>query len=73
MPFGDVTDVPLPMNFDMVPGLVFGRTALGHDFIPFLSIIELRVDAQNQPVVVKLFMMDQLSNAIFGFGFIHSQ
>ena len=72
MPFGDVTDAFLPMNFDMVPGLIFWGTALGHDFIPFLSIIELRIDTQHHPMVVKLFMMDQLSHTKFGFGFLHS-
>ncbi len=73
MPFGNVTDTFLTMNLDMVPGLVFGWTALGHDFIPFLGIIEFRVDPQHHPMVVKLFMMDQLSYTKFGFGFPHDQ
>ena len=45
MPFGDVTHVFLAMHLDMVPGLIFGRPAAGHGFIPLISVIEFRVDS----------------------------
>jgi len=71
VPFRDVTHVFLPMNFDVVPRLVFGRTAPRHDFIPFAGAVEFRIDSQNHPVVIELFMMDQLTDAKFRFGFLH--
>jgi len=55
----------------MVPGLVFGGAALGHNFIPFIGIIEFRVDTQHDPMIVKFFMMDQLTDTKLGLGFSH--
>ena len=73
MPFGDVTNIVLAMDFDMIPRLIFWGTALGHDFIPFLSITKLQINTQHYPMIVKLFMVDQLPHTEFRFEFFHDQ
>ena len=71
MPFGNVAHAFLTMHLDMVPGLLFGRAAAGHDFIPLIGVVEFRVDTQNHPVVIEFFVMDQLSDTEFRFRFLH--
>ena len=58
MPFSDIANIFLPVYFDVVPGLIFRRTASRHYFIPLFSIFEFRIDAQHDSVVIKLFMAD---------------
>ncbi len=73
MPFGDVTQISLTMNFDMVPGFIFWGTAPRHGIIPFIGIIEFRIDRQDHPMIIKLQVMDQLSDTKFRLGFLHYQ
>lgn len=72
MPFRDVTHAFLPMNLNVVPRLIFGRTALRHDFIPFVGAVECQIDSQNHPVVIELFVMDPLTDTKFRLGILHS-
>lgn len=72
MSFRNIANAFLAENLDMVPGLIFGRTALGHGFIPFLGTVEFGVDTQNHPVIIEFFVVDQLPHAKFGSGFLHN-
>lgn len=71
MSFGDVAHAFLGMHLDMVPGSIFGRATACHGFIPLIGVVEFRVDPQDHPVVIELFVTDQLSDTEFRFRLLH--
>ena len=55
------------MDQNMVPGFIFGRSAPGHLVIPFIRLLKFQVHPENDPPVIKQFMMNQLPNTEFCF------
>ena len=47
---------------DMIPGLIFGRPALGHRLIPFFCALECGIYIHDDPAIIKEPVMNQLTD-----------
>jgi len=63
--FRNVSRMFCLVDQDMVPGLVFGGTALGHLSIPFLRALKSCIDIDDDPAIIEELVMDELTNGKF--------